>query len=66
MAVIKEILGHVPQMGENCFLAETAAVIGDVTMGDNCSIWYGTVLRGAFPFPHSASRWKKSDFIFGS
>ena len=46
MAIIKEISGHAPQMGKNCFLAETAAIIGDVTMGDNCSIWYGTVLRG--------------------
>lgn len=33
-------------IGKNCFMAETAAVIGDVTIGDDCSIWYGTVLRG--------------------
>ena len=46
MAVIRDILGHTPQIGENCFLAETATIIGDVTMGNNCSIWYGTVLRG--------------------
>ena len=46
MAIIKELRGFKPQIGNNCFLAETAAVIGDVTMGDNCSIWYGTVLRG--------------------
>ncbi len=46
MAIIKEIRGTKPTIGNNCFLAETAAIIGDVTMGDNCSIWYGTVLRG--------------------
>ena len=46
MAIIKEVRGFVPKIGENCFLAETAAIIGDVTMGDNCSVWYGTVLRG--------------------
>ncbi|MBR6647831.1 MAG: gamma carbonic anhydrase family protein [Bacteroidaceae bacterium] len=46
MAIIKELRGYVPKMGKNCFLAETAAVIGDVTIGDDCSIWYGTVLRG--------------------
>lgn len=46
MAIIREIRGLKPSIGENCFLAETAAVIGDVAMGDNCSIWYGTVLRG--------------------
>ena len=49
MAFIKEVRGHTPRVGENTFLAETAdnaAIIGDVTMGDQCSIWFGTVLRG--------------------
>lgn len=46
MAVIKEVRGFMPKIGANCFMAETAAIIGDVTIGDNCSIWYGTVLRG--------------------
>ena len=46
MAIIKEVRGFTPVIGMNCFIAETAAVIGDVVMGDNCSIWYGTVLRG--------------------
>ena len=46
MAVIKEVRGFKPKIGANCFMAETAAIIGDVTIGDNCSIWYGTVLRG--------------------
>ena len=46
MAIIKEVRGFTPRIGKNCYMAETAAVIGDVTIGDNCSIWYGTVLRG--------------------
>ena len=46
MAIIKELNGTTPKFGERCFLAENAALIGDVTMGDDCSIWYGTVLRG--------------------
>lgn len=46
MALVKELQGKAPQMGENCFLAETAVVIGDVVMGDDCSIWYNAVLRG--------------------
>ena len=46
MAIIKEVRGFTPKIGSNCYLAETAAIIGDVTMGDNCSIWFGTVLRG--------------------
>jgi carbonic anhydrase/acetyltransferase-like protein (isoleucine patch superfamily) len=46
MALIKSLLGHTPQIGKNCFLAETAVVIGDVKIGDDCSIWYNAVLRG--------------------
>lgn len=46
MALIKELLGKTPEFGENCFLAETAVVIGDVVMGKECSIWYNAVLRG--------------------
>ena len=46
MAIIKEVRGMKPVIGDNCFMAETAAIIGDVTIGNDCSIWYGTVLRG--------------------
>ena len=46
MALIKELNGCKPKIGNNCFIAETAAIVGDVTMGDDCSIWYGAVLRG--------------------
>ncbi|RUA29964.1 MAG: gamma carbonic anhydrase family protein [Bacteroidetes bacterium] len=46
MALIKELLGHKPQFGTNCFLAETAVIIGDVIMGNDCSVWYSAVIRG--------------------
>ncbi len=46
MAIIKTLKGHTPKFGKNCFLADNAAIIGDVEMGDDCSIWFGTVLRG--------------------
>ena len=46
MALIKSVRGFKPVFGNNCFFAETATVIGDVIIGDDCSIWYGTVLRG--------------------
>ena len=46
MAYIREIRGHTPQVGENTFLAETAVLVGDVTVGRDCSIWYNAVLRG--------------------
>lgn len=38
--------GKTPAIGANVFIAPTAMVIGDVTIGDGSSIWYGTVLRG--------------------
>lgn len=46
MALIKKVRGFIPEIGEDCFLAETAVIIGDVVMGKGCSIWYGAVLRG--------------------
>jgi gamma-carbonic anhydrase len=46
LALIKTLRGITPKIGDNCFLAETAAIIGEVEIGDNCSIWYSAVLRG--------------------
>ncbi|MDA9773926.1 gamma carbonic anhydrase family protein [Saprospiraceae bacterium] len=43
---IVPLRGFTPEIGENCFIADTSRVIGDVKMGDDCSIWYGAVLRG--------------------
>lgn len=46
MAFIKKVRGHEPAIGEGTFVAETAVIIGDVTIGRDSSIWYNTVLRG--------------------
>ncbi len=46
MAIIRKVRGKAPEIGENTFLAETATVLGDVTIGKDCSIWYNAVLRG--------------------
>lgn len=46
MAIIKTLRGVTPKFGNNCFLADNAAIIGDVTMGDDCSIWFSATLRG--------------------
>ena len=46
MALIKSVRGFTPEMGDNCYLAENATIIGDVVMGNDCSIWFGAVLRG--------------------
>ena len=46
MAIIRTLKGDMPKIGERAFLAETATIIGTVEMGDDCSVWYGAVLRG--------------------
>ncbi|MCH5216327.1 MAG: gamma carbonic anhydrase family protein [Muribaculaceae bacterium] len=46
MALVKTCRGFVPKIGTNCYLADNATIIGDVTIGDDCSIWFNTVLRG--------------------
>ncbi len=46
MAIIRSVRGFTPQIGEDTFLADNAAIIGDVVIGTGCSIWFGTVLRG--------------------
>ncbi len=46
MALIKKVRGFEPKIGNNCFLAENATIVGDVTIGDDCSIWINTVVRG--------------------
>lgn len=46
MAHIESVRGFSPAYGENCFFAPTAAIVGDVRMGSECSVWFGAVVRG--------------------
>lgn len=46
MALIIPLRGIDPKIGRDCFLAPNATIVGDVTIGDECSIWFNTVLRG--------------------
>lgn len=46
MALVKSVREFTPKIGEDCYLAENATIIGDVIVGDNCSIWFNAVLRG--------------------
>ena len=46
MAIIRKVRGFEPKIGEGTFLADNAVVVGDVTIGSECSIWFGAVLRG--------------------
>ena len=45
MAIIKTFQGKSPQWGERCYLADNATLIGDCTLGNDCSIWFGAVIR---------------------
>ena len=44
--MIKTINGKSPQIGEDCYIAENATIVGDVVMGNQCSVWFNAVLRG--------------------
>jgi carbonic anhydrase/acetyltransferase-like protein (isoleucine patch superfamily) len=44
--MIVSVRGYTPVIGKDCFIAENATIVGEVTMGDQCSIWYNAVIRG--------------------
>src|ERR1700739_4158127 len=46
MPVILPVNGKLPEMGNNCFVAPNATIVGDVIMGDDCSVWFSAVIRG--------------------
>ena len=50
MALILPVEDKSPQFGNNCFLAPNATIVGNVIMGDDCSVWFNTVVRGDVNF----------------
>ncbi|HEY0055579.1 MAG TPA: gamma carbonic anhydrase family protein [Pedobacter sp.] len=50
MPLILPVKGISPQWGNNCFIAENSTLVGDVIMGDNCSVWFNAVIRGDVNF----------------
>jgi len=46
MALIKPCRGNYPKFGDECWFAENSTIVGDVIMGDQCSVWYSAVVRG--------------------
>ncbi|MGB1019715.1 MAG: gamma carbonic anhydrase family protein [Flavobacteriaceae bacterium] len=44
--LIKSVRGFTPTFGQNCFFADNATLIGDVKMGNHCSVWFQAVVRG--------------------
>jgi carbonic anhydrase/acetyltransferase-like protein (isoleucine patch superfamily) len=45
-AIIRSVRGFTPTFGANCFFAENAVIVGEVTMGENCTVWFNAVVRG--------------------
>jgi carbonic anhydrase/acetyltransferase-like protein (isoleucine patch superfamily) len=50
MALILPVKDVYPQIGENCFIAENATIVGDVILGNECSVWFNAVIRGDVNF----------------
>lgn len=50
MAIIKKVKGITPVIPESCYLAENAVIAGEVTMGEDCSVWFSAVIRGDVHF----------------
>ena len=50
MGLILPVENKLPQFGSNCFIAPNATIVGDVIVGDDCSFWFNTVLRGDVNF----------------
>ena len=46
MALFREVKGNFPSYGSGCFFAENATILGEVSMGNECSVWYNAVVRG--------------------
>lgn len=44
--IIKTVNGKSPKISSDCFVAENATIVGDVTLGENCSVWFNAVIRG--------------------
>jgi len=52
MPLIRSVKGIEPKIGKNCYIAENATIVGEVVMGDNCSVWFNAVIRGDVHYIH--------------
>jgi carbonic anhydrase/acetyltransferase-like protein (isoleucine patch superfamily) len=46
MPLILPVKDVYPQIGQDCFIAENATIVGDVVLGDACTVWFNAVIRG--------------------
>jgi carbonic anhydrase/acetyltransferase-like protein (isoleucine patch superfamily) len=56
MAIIKAVKGIEPKFGKNIYLAENATVVGEVIMGDDCTVWFNAVVRGDVHYIHIGNK----------
>lgn len=56
MALIKPVKGILPVFGHNIYLAENATVVGEVIMGDDCTVWFNAVVRGDVHYIHIGNK----------
>ena len=56
MALIKSVKGLTPKWGKDCYFSETASIVGEVEMGDECCIWFNAVVRGDVAYIHMGNR----------
>jgi carbonic anhydrase/acetyltransferase-like protein (isoleucine patch superfamily) len=56
MAIIKAVKGIQPKFGKNIFLAENSTVVGEVIMGDDCTVWFNAVVRGDVHYIHIGNK----------
>ena len=50
MKIIKSVNGNYPQISKDCFIAENATIVGEVSIGNQCSVWFNAVIRGDVHF----------------
>lgn len=56
MALIKSVKGLTPKWGKECYFSENATIVGEVIMGDECSVWFNAVVRGDVAHVHIGNR----------
>jgi len=56
MALILSVQNLTPKFGKDCYLAENATIVGDVVMGDQCTVWFNAVVRGDVNYIHIGNR----------
>ena len=63
MALIRAVRGYSPKLGKDCWLADNATLVGEVVLGDQCTVWFGAVVRGDVNYIHVGDRTNIQDNV---